>query len=211
MSGMGAGKSGAAARVGLARASATQFTDEVLREILLLAERDVPLSVIAQWTSEEKNLACQWASLTHLSASDNPVRLIDEPWLVKVAAAPVPRRDTPLARKGDQAEIALRGPRDPALAVAMDDLVALEAYGALSGVAEVLRERRIQVAEKGHTVESDDEHEGLELITEASNCLASIGDDSGWPEYEKAYREAGALLAAEIDRLGRMLSQDGTT
>ena len=62
------------------------ISDEVLRDILLLACRDVPPSVIAQWSPQEKALACQWASLTHLSASDNPVRLVDEPWFVKVAA-----------------------------------------------------------------------------------------------------------------------------
>jgi hypothetical protein len=68
----------------------TDVTDEVLRDILLICDRDVPFSVIAQWTSQEKSLACQWASLTHLRASDNQVRKIDEPWFVRVAARTEP-------------------------------------------------------------------------------------------------------------------------
>lgn len=116
----------------------------------------------------------------------------------------------PPVRKGDQAAIALRDPRDPGLAVAMDDLVALEAHGALAGVAEILRERRRQIEAKGYTARHDDSLDGQELIAEASNRLAELTRQqaegtAGYPEYDTAYRQAGALLAAEIDRLGRMM------
>lgn len=76
------GRSGAAPR-GL-----PGVTDEVVRDILLLCGRDVPLAIIAQWSDRERLAACEWGALEHLGASDNPVRTVKEPWFVKVAAGP---------------------------------------------------------------------------------------------------------------------------
>ena len=65
---------------------------EVLRDILLLCDRSVSLEVIAQWTERERAAACEWAALAHLGASDNPVRHVDEPWFVRIAAGIAPPR-----------------------------------------------------------------------------------------------------------------------
>lgn len=117
-------------------------------------------------------------------------------------------------RKGDRADTALAGRRDPELCSAMDDLVQLAELGVLAGVGEIIRERVRQVLALGYTAEHDDAHvdgrlavwaeeflrDGVQLCREAG--LADAGSD------ETALRKAGALAAAEIDRLNRMMTTD---
>lgn len=98
---------------------------------------------------------------------------------------------------------------------AVDDLRYLHSHGALAGIAEIARERRRQVEQKGYTPAHDDQHTDLELITEASNRLAiwtrqQAAGTAGYPEAEQALRQCAALLAAEVDRLNRMMTGDGS-
>jgi hypothetical protein len=114
--------------------------------------------------------------------------------------------------KGDLAFEALKGARDPALAVAMDDLAALHADGALAGVAEVIRERRRQIEVLNYAAEHDDSvHGDGWLMHFAINRLQLAGrrvseGTDGPEEVEEGCRQAGALAAAEIDRLIRMMT-----
>ena len=55
----------------------------ILRDILLLASVDVPLSHIREWTPEESALAEEWANKSYLRASDNPVRVPPKPEFLK--------------------------------------------------------------------------------------------------------------------------------
>jgi len=93
---------------------------------------------------------------------------------------------------------------------AYDDLAWLHEHGALAGVAEVIRERRRQIEAIGWTPELDDAQAYGSLATKAATRVnklraarrdgtADIGSD------EEHLREAGALLAAEIDRLNRLV------
>lgn len=95
----------------------------------------------------------------------------------------------------------------------------LAQHGALAGVAAVIRERRRQIEDKGHTVEHDDGHADGWLSDGAarsrlSGLRSSRAELDGRVEVlvsgvngpgfdEEMLREAGALCAAEIDRLNR--------
>lgn len=61
-----------------------ELTPEVIADIVCLASGTViPAQVIATWTPAERELAVQWASAEHLSASDNEdVKRIPEPGFV---------------------------------------------------------------------------------------------------------------------------------
>jgi hypothetical protein len=88
----------------------------------------------------------------------------------------------------------------------LDDLDYLHKHGALAGVGEIIRERRRQI-EQGHTPERDREQRSHGTLVymaggQAERCryrrldgLANPADD------ERAMAQAGALAAAEIDRL----------
>lgn len=90
-----------------------------------------------------------------------------------------------------------------------DDIAYLHQAGALAGVTEVIRERRRQV-EHGYTPQYDNDtaaygglvhlvrHWAGEVINSRREGIADIGSD------EDGLRQAGALAAAEIDRLNRM-------
>lgn len=121
---------------------------------------------------------------------------------------------TDLVRKGALAEDRIR--RLPAVAVACDDLARLADFGALDGVAEIVRERVRQVEALGHTPGHDDGHHDGWLMHEAIARLLSAGRRvaegvSGAEDIEEACREAGALLAAEADRLFRVLTPGHVT
>lgn len=94
------------------------------------------------------------------------------------------------------------------------DLYWLAEHGALAGVAEILCERRRQIERLGYTVERDErEHEDGFLVSEASAATTSaivgvVEGISGPADVEHDLRQAGALCAAEIDRLNRMLTPD---
>jgi hypothetical protein len=94
----------------------------------------------------------------------------------------------------------------------VDDLNYLEAHGALAGVAEVIRERRRQIEQLGYTVTHDDtEHDDGNLVHRAAVQLgfAQVERVSGTADPasdESRMRKAGALAAAEIDRLTRLLA-----
>lgn len=97
---------------------------------------------------------------------------------------------------------------------AVQDLGWLHRNGALGGVHEVIRERRRQVEALGYTPEGDDSHIGDGLIAMAdirlSDLRAARGDGTADPAGdERELRQAGALLAAEIDRLHRMMTPPG--
>lgn len=117
-----------------------------------------------------------------------------------------------LVRKGALAED--RMSRDPDVAVACDDLARLWDFGAMAGVAEIVRERVRQVEALGHTPEHDSEHRGdgwllREALVKLGAVWARVADGTaGYPECEEAFRQAGALLAAEMDRLVRDLTPD---
>jgi hypothetical protein len=92
------------------------------------------------------------------------------------------------------------------------DIAFLHEAGALAGVAEILRERVRQVGQLGYTPEHDDaEHNDGDLASYAQERLARLKHDrfegtGGYPEDERNLCQAGALAAAEIDRLNRMMT-----
>lgn len=86
---------------------------------------------------------------------------------------------------------ALREEVDSQVMPVVLDLAALARHGALGGVAEVIAERRRQV-EQGATAAQDDQLRHGELTAYAERRIR-LGK----------LRQAAALLAAEIDRLGR--------
>jgi hypothetical protein len=99
---------------------------------------------------------------------------------------------------------------------AHEDIEWLAERGALAGVAEVIRERRRQVEVLSHPVEHDDARTAGELVFRAVVKLfrvrrtrgegtADVGSD------EDALRKAGALAAAEIDRLNRMMTGENVS
>lgn len=96
----------------------------------------------------------------------------------------------------------------------VDDLNYLEEHGALAGVAEVIRERRRQIEQLGYTVAHDGtEHDDGSLVIRAgrqcSAVVQGVLTTSEGPEFvEEKMRQAGALAAAEIDRLSRLLAPD---
>jgi hypothetical protein len=62
-------------------------TDDQLRDLLLLVDRDVPIDAIRQWTSSERAAAERWAGAAHLSASDHDdINVPPEPACVKASA-----------------------------------------------------------------------------------------------------------------------------
>ena len=101
----------------------------------------------------------------------------------------------------------------------------------MNGIESIAAERKRQIEEEGWTIEHDDEHEDGELA-KAASCYAWIasqsdkvrdafGDDPplAWPDQwgihwwkPKDLRSdlvrAGALIAAEIDRLDRDNAND---
>jgi hypothetical protein len=99
---------------------------------------------------------------------------------------------------------------DRELDQAVSGLHWLAEHGALAGVYEVIRERRRQV-ELGWTPELDDSRRHGELMLWAANRLHVMRgkvQDGTARHYEhlEACRQAGALAAAELDRLNRVLS-----
>jgi hypothetical protein len=98
-------------------------------------------------------------------------------------------------------------PQDiPAYQEAARDLAYLFEMGALAGVAEVIRERRHQIEQLGYTPERDRRHDNAELIGKAVDRINELGTGiaegtAGWTDAERTMAQAGALAAAEIDRL----------
>jgi hypothetical protein len=89
-----------------------------------------------------------------------------------------------------------------------NDLFWLSEHGALAGVAAIIRERRRQIERLGWTAEHDDAHADGALAETAYRCLEEMFDDresgrAGPGDDDRRLRSAGALAAAEIDRIGR--------
>ena len=97
------------------------------------------------------------------------------------------------------------------------ETASVQGEDAISGAELIAAERARQVAEEGWMPDHDDEHSGGELLA-AAICYAEHRFGSGWVvppswPWELSYwkpREpidnlirAGALIAAEIDRLQR--------
>lgn len=118
-------------------------------------------------------------------------------------------------QKGDRARAMLsRASGLPdGICEAADDLAWLADHGALGGVAEILRERRRQVEALRHTPEADDRNgEDGWMATRArfelGRMLHSRVNGTADPATdEESLRKAGALCAAEMTRLQRMVSQ----
>jgi hypothetical protein len=97
-----------------------------------------------------------------------------------------------------------------ALKAIWGDIAYLHQAGAVDGVAEVIRERRRQIEQLNYTPEHDDGFTATaDLASMASLLLArvKVGRQQGTADIgsdEEGPREAGALLAAEIDRLNRL-------
>lgn len=78
------------------------------------------------------------------------------------------------------------------------------------GASMIAAERQRQIEVKGWTPEHDDQHDDRELLCAAETYM--FGDPDAWPWDEDSYKpkdkvtdlvRAGALIAAEIDRLIR--------
>jgi hypothetical protein len=78
-----------------------------------------------------------------------------------------------------------------------DDLAWLDDHGALNGVAAVIAERRRQLEMSGHGLAEDDRYDGQELLGVARYCITL-------PANRVEVAQAGALCAAELDRLARI-------
>lgn len=96
-----------------------------------------------------------------------------------------------------------------------------------SGSALIARERERQVTKEGWTPEHDDAHDRRELAS-AAYCYIKLGGGSStepptavpweWPFEDEAWKpskaavrnlvKAGALIAAEIDRLNRATDKE---
>ena len=95
----------------------------------------------------------------------------------------------------------------------------------MTGAERIAAERQRQIDREGWTPEHDDEHTGMEL-TYAARCYAEvaawaagpgIGPSREWPFDNESWKpsgdrirdleRAGALIAAEIDRLQRVNSE----
>lgn len=88
----------------------------------------------------------------------------------------------------------------------------------MSGIELITAERQRQITEEGWTAEHDDEHRHAELL-EAAHCYSHaartgvLHPPNGWPWEPSWWKptddpirnltKAGALIAAEIDRLQR--------
>ena len=95
-----------------------------------------------------------------------------------------------------------------------------------SGIERIAEERQRQIEQEGWTFDHDDEYENYEL-TSAACCYAQFGYGGpyshrnsippNWPWANKWWKpeldpirnleKAGALIAAEIDRLNRLKSK----
>jgi len=88
----------------------------------------------------------------------------------------------------------------------------------MNGAEQIAEERQRQIEKEGYAPEHDDEHQGFELAKAAECYLnAAMGENlgildlywpfsDGWKRSEDPIRnlvKAGALIAAEIDRLER--------
>lgn len=94
----------------------------------------------------------------------------------------------------------------------------------MTGVELIAAERERQVAEEGWTPEHDDEHTSSELVDAAAcYCVSALAEftdycwpwDAEWwkPSPDDRIRElvkAGALIAAEIDRIRRADERGGS-
>jgi hypothetical protein len=83
----------------------------------------------------------------------------------------------------------------------VDDIAWLERHGALAGVTAVIAERRRQIQELGYTIWHDrDEHADGSLGRRAADKAGGARTCDRPPA--RSLAQAGALAAAEIDRLG---------
>lgn len=88
-------------------------TNDVLRDMLLLADRDVSIEAIAKVTSSEREAAERWAAAVHLAASDHDdVDVPEEPAWIKDFADPSlvvdGWQDAPPPKLGDEEVHAIR-------------------------------------------------------------------------------------------------------
>ena len=101
----------------------------------------------------------------------------------------------------------------PSITEAYIDLVWLTEHDALTGVAEIIRERRRHVEQLGYTPEHDQrEHRGGGLAFMSAQFILGLlarhydGTSGGPAEDQTELAQSGALAAAEIDRLATEFS-----
>jgi hypothetical protein len=116
---------------------------------------------------------------------------------------------------GDLAWHALgQATRDHELAFVMDQVVQLAQHGALAGVSELVTERLRQVDLHGYTIAHDAARWGngwlvMAALLRVTRTYADILEGGGdFSDAEEACREAGALLAAELDRLNVLMTPE---
>lgn len=121
-----------------------------------------------------------------------------------------------LVRKGALAREKTK--RDPAVARACDSLARLADFGALGGITDLIGERLRQVEQMNWTPGHDallPENQLLSMIIHRVGLVmdnrefggAILPDDAG---EDVALREAGAMIAAELDRLGFLSAREAT-
>lgn len=146
--------------------------------------------------------------------------------LVALAAMEAALQDERQRRKQAEEKVA-RNAEHVSEVVVLERERRVQAEAALQDAREALRggagliaaERKRQVSEEGWTPEHDDEHELGELATAAACYALHDIKDEWWPWYEKWWKpsadrqrdlvKAGALIAAEIDRLERAVLVEG--
>jgi hypothetical protein len=100
---------------------------------------------------------------------------------------------------------------------AITDLAYLLNEGALTGAAEIIRERRRQIEQKGYTPEHDrEQHSDGFLAQRASwwvrDTMEGIGAEAYGPaEARRQFTISAALAAAEIDRLAAEFDPEPAT
>jgi hypothetical protein len=105
---------------------------------------------------------------------------------------------------------------DEDLLTALDTIVHLAHYDALEGVTAISSERLRQVVHHGYTRTADEARDRgwlpMEGVRRVIAAYCAILDGSGdWVTALDAMRQAGALFAAETDRLSDLLQTGGVT
>lgn len=157
--------------------------------------------------------------LFHVQDGDIPMHVVAPDW-----AGAIARWEQHVRAEGDvPAEEAIDPPQGIALVADADDLLLPPPTGASNAARDIAAERERQMAEEGYDAAHDDEHRDGRIVLAAADLLMHVykaalppegqavlpdpDDDWGLAAKHKDARRrlviAGALIAAEIDRLDR--------